>query len=287
MSITSWGVFSTLAALATGITFALSLAMLQKSRLQALQAQVFAQTEASLAEFLIFLPPTQFWCLVAAVVLPTGFIVLFQFGPFWAVLVVAAIVLLLPWFRHLLHAKRCDRIAQQLPDVVLALANALAAGLALAPALAAVCPRLPQPIEQEFSLLNRRLQWGDSLAAGLADFYQRVPRGGVYQFLLVLTLAKQHGAQQVTVLQRLAKSLQQRIYAERRLRSFSAQARLQGRVMLMLPIGLFVVLQWVQPSDNALLLTTHTGQFMLALAAIMMLIGHLLVRQLIRTTPDD
>ncbi|HET8816919.1 MAG TPA: type II secretion system F family protein [Pseudidiomarina sp.] len=287
MSVVAWGIVSSLVALATGVSLALALALLQKSRLQALQQDVFARTEASLAEFLIFLPALQFWGLLGIIIGPGALVIMLQFGVLWGLSATVIALLLLPWLRRHLHWQRCEKISRQLPDVVQALSTALAAGLALAPAFDAICPRLSQPIRQEFIVLNRRLQFGDSLSAGLHDFYLRVPRGGVYQLFLALTLGSQHGAQQVNLLQRLAKSLRQKIYAEERLRSLSAQARLQGRVMLLLPIGLFVILQWVQPGNNELLINTRLGQMMLVCAAIMMCIGHFIVRQLVRTTPDD
>lgn len=282
-----WGIISTLVALAAGVSMALTLALLQKSRLHALQQQVFARTEANLAEFLIFLPALQFWGLIGIIVGPAALLILIQFGLLWALIMTIASVLILPWLRRYWHGRRCTKISRQLPDVVQALANALAAGLALAPAFEAVHPRLPQPIKQEFILLNRRLQFGDSLASGLQDFYRRVPRGGVYQLYLALTLGSQHGSQQVTILQRLAKSLRQKIYAEERLKSLSAQARLQGRVMLFLPVGLYIVLNWIQPSGTELLTSTQMGQMMLLGAVLLMFLGHLVVRQLVRTTPDD
>lgn len=282
-----WGVVSTLVTLAAGISLALAMALLQRSRLHALQQKVFARTEANLAEFLIFLPAVQFWGLLGIIIGPTALVIMIQFGLLWALVATVISFLLLPWLRRHLHWQRCEKISRQLPDVVQALSNALAAGLALGPAFEAVCPRLSQPVKQEFILLNRRLQLGDSLAAGLYDFYQRVPRGGVYQLYLALTLGSKHGSQQVNILQRLTKSLRQKIYAEERLRSLSAQARLQGRVMLLLPIGLFLALQWVQPGSNELLINTRAGQIMLTSAAVMMLIGHLLVRRLVRTVPDD
>lgn len=69
--------------------------------------------------------------------------------------------------------------------------------------------------------------------------------------------------------------------------SLSAQARLQGKIMFVLPIGLFFAIGAVQEESKTVLLSTSGGQLLLLLAACLMAIGLLLTRRIMGRFNDD
>ncbi len=254
--------------------------LLNRHQVRQLHNELRHETEQTLAEFLIYMSAGRLWLISAFMLLPPALFI----GLWWdltaALLGLVAFAIAIPWLRRWLLVKRYQRIGIQLPDCLHMVSNAMASGLSLLPALELTGGQLQRPLRSEFILLVHRLKLGDALSQALDDFYRRVPTEAVQFFSLTLTLGMQHGGQQVAVLQRMATALQQQLYARERLQSLSAQARMQGKVMFMLPIGLFFILQRLHPANTELLTGTQRGQIILGICLVLMLIGHLLIRRI-------
>ncbi|RUO51374.1 hypothetical protein CWI69_11855 [Pseudidiomarina halophila] len=244
--------------------------------------------ESSLAAFLIFIPARMFWSLLLITALPITLACLLMFDDWWwAALASIAYFACLPWLRSSLFKRRRYRIEKQLPGAIHLLASSLQAGLSLTPALELASQQLAAPLKTEFWLLVQRQRTGDSLAIALADFYQRAPSPIVRYFTFALETGNKYGGQQVQMLERMAGAIQQQHYAKERMLSLSAQARLQGKIMFVLPIGLFFAIGAVQEEAKTVLLTTTSGQLLLLLAACLMAIGLLLTRRIMGRFNDD
>ncbi len=242
--------------------------------------QIKLTTEQSMADFLIYLPARQLWSRAAMLVAPIALLVAIAISVGAMLIMVTTLLLVLPWLKKLLLKLRHKAISKQLPDFIGQLANACAAGLGLSRAFEVTAAQVPIPLRYEIQLVVRRNRTGDSLHDALQGFHDRVPIPAVMYFVFTVQLGLKHGSQQVETLKRLALSIQQQIYARERLLSLSAQARMQGKVMLALPVLLFFLLKHIQPSNVELLLRTTAGNLMLFGCAILLTVGHLLIRQI-------
>ena len=238
-------------------------------------------TEQSLAEFLIYMPASQFWGRFCVLLSP----LIIVMGSFFSVVVavmVASIAFVSTYFiKNALLARRLKLVNRQLPDALDLLVTAVSAGLSFHAALESTAPQLPMPLRQEWSLMVRLTKTGEGIFPALANFYKRIKSESVLQFLLTVHLGLRHGAQQVLVLQRLAQSLRQQHYAIERVKSLSAQARMQGKVMLLLPVGLFAVLHYLHPDNTQTLIQTSLGNVLLAACLALMVCGHILIRKIL------
>ncbi len=267
----------------TGLIWALS-----SQSLGDLKRQLQRDTEVSMAAFLIFLPAQTFWLLVGSTAVPIGLVAYIILAKWWWALIAALCYLAcLPWLRAVLLRQRRQKLEQQLPGALQLLASSLNAGLSLLPALDLAARQLSPPLKTEFRLLVQRQRTGDSLALALSDIYRRSPSALVRFFTFALETGNKYGGQQVQMLERMARAMQQQHYAKQRMLSLSAQARLQGKIMFVLPIGLFFAIGEVQQDTKVLLLTTTSGQLLLLLCACLMLIGVLLTRRLMGRFNDD
>lgn len=246
-----------------------------------LQEWLTENTEQSLADFLIYMPAGQFWARIAMILTPL------VCGVWLVVSFTSAIVLALSalastyFIKNALLARRLVQVNRQLPDGLDLLVTAVSAGLSFHAALERTASQLPKPLRQEWALMVRLTKTGDGIYPALENFYQRVSSESVLQFLLTVHLGLQHGAQQVLVLQRLAQSLRQQHYAVERVKSLSAQARMQGKVMLLLPVGLFAVLHKLHPENTHTLLNTSMGNMLLLVCVALMICGHILIRKVL------
>lgn len=238
-------------------------------------------TEQSLADFLIYMPASQFWTRFAVALAPLVVILGVVVSLTSAILVAGAGLISTYFIKNALLARRLNQVNRQLPDGLDLLVTAVSAGLSFQAALEQTAPQLPWPLKQEWSLMVRLTKTGEGIYPALANFYQRIKSEPVLQFLLTVHLGLQHGAQQVHVLQRLTQSLRQQHYAVERVKSLSAQARMQGKVMLMLPVGLFAVLHKLHPENTQALLETSVGNLLIGACVGLMVCGHILIRKVL------
>lgn len=276
---------SLLIALSVGLVGTIAL-LLSKDRRQALQQQLQVQTENTLWEFLSLATARQVWLISLLMMVPMMALITLVTSLFWAAAMALATGALLPLLRGKLLQRRQQQISLQLPDVLTLLSHAMASGMSLLPALELTVSQSPQPLKGELALMLQRMRLGESLSSALNALAARVPTLAIQFFALTMQIGARHGGQQVAVLQRMAAALQAQNIAQQRLMSLSAQARLQGRVMFLLPIGLFLILRWLHPENTALLTETRAGWIILAVSVALLLVGHLLVRRIMQSAAD-
>ncbi|MDN7130651.1 type II secretion system F family protein [Pseudidiomarina sp. 1APR75-15] len=262
--------------------------LLAQQPLREIKQRLERDAELSLAAFLIFIPARLFWLILSVLVLPVViFMSLMVANGVWSVLACLLCFAGLPWLRTTLLKRRRQKIEKQLPNALQLLASSLQAGLSLTPAIELVAKQLPRPLQMEFRLLVQRQRTGDSLMLALEDFYRRSPSTMVRFFTFAIDTGHRYGGQQAQMLSRMACAIQQQQYARERMLSLSAQARLQGKVMFVLPFGLFFAIGEVQEQSKALLLTTQEGRVLLLLCGCLMLIGIALTRRIMGRFNDD
>lgn len=181
-----------------------------------------------------------------------------------------------------MHARRMHRIAHQLPDALDALAGALRAGLSLTQSLATLADQQPRPIALEFALVLRKQRLGMALEQALLELARRVPRHEIVLFVTSVRVARDLGGNLSDALDRLAATLRRKLAMEDKIAALTAQGRLQGWIVGLLPIFLAAVLGWLEPSTMRLLYTTPIGWSVLAVVGVLLGAGALLIRKIVR-----
>ncbi|RUO57339.1 type II secretion system F family protein [Pseudidiomarina insulisalsae] len=249
---------------------------------QQIRSSLARETENSLATLLIFLPVTQFWTLVGGFTLLVCTLVLVISQQWqWVLACFVLCIAALPWLRVVARNRRVTLIERQLPEALRLLATSLQAGLSLMPALILTAQQVRAPLATELKLVAQRQQTGDSLTAALNDFYQRADTALVQFFTFALITSARYGGQQAEMLNRMARAIQQQHYAQERILSLSAQARLQGKIMFVLPLFLYVAIRAVSTESSQLLTQTDAGKLVLVVCACMMAVGFFLTRRIL------
>ena len=100
-----------------------------------------------------------------------------------------------------------------------------------------------------------------------------------------LILGFRSGGQQSELLMRLAENLQKQEHIRERQATLSSQAKMQARVLVLMPIALFFLLRSMKPDHIAMLTGTLVGQLMLVAAGVLMIIGGWMMKKILNT--DD
>jgi tight adherence protein B len=186
-----------------------------------------------------------------------------------------------PWVFRWLRRRRIDQIEQQMPDALLMLAGTARAGLSLQAAIRQVSLELPAPLSQEFNLIQREQRLGLSLDDSLENLSHRVPVQSVNLMVSAMRIANEAGGSLAETLERASQTLRSQHAMELKIRSLTAQGKLQAWVVGLLPLLLFYILARMEPEAMSVLWTTRMGWGVIAVVLIMEMFGILFIRRIV------
>lgn len=170
--------------------------------------------------------------------------------------------------------KRIRRFESQLPDALLMIVGALRSGASLPIALESVTTESTPPISQEFDLLLREMRLGVDFSVALHNLERRVPLQDLGMVTAGMALSREVGANLAETLDSIAKTIRAKLQMEGKIRSLTAQGKLQGLVMSGLPVFLILILRFMEPEAMEPMFTTWYGWVTLAVIGIAILIGY-------------
>ena len=173
---------------------------------------------------------------------------------------------------------------QQLPDALLMITGALRAGASLPIAMDSVASEGRTPISQEFELLLREMRMGVDFGDALQAMEKRVPLADLALVTAGMALSREVGANLAETLESIARTVRAKLQMEGKIRSLTAQGKMQGVVMAGLPVFLIIVLNVMEPEAMAPLFHAWYGWVTLAVITITLGIGYHFIRRI--TTID-
>jgi tight adherence protein B len=208
------------------------------------------------------------WCLVAA-----AFIALTALAP-------RRLERRARWIVGVRGRRRDDLAADAaLPGVARRLAAEVGAGRTLVRALRAAAVDAPPPLDAALAETGARLASGGRAWAVLEHAFPG--NGGCRLLAASLELQARAGGDLPRLLRTLASALDDRAQVEAELRALTAQARFSAVVVPLLPLGALGILSLAEPRGVRLLLTTPIGLAVVAIAAVLDIVGALLIRRLL------
>ena len=185
--------------------------------------------------------------------------------------------LALRWIKN----RRHRAFIEQLPDALQGLASSMRAGSNLGRGLELLSQQQAAPLGEEFALILRRQRLGEDLESGLNGLLARFPSEEVGLFRSAVVVSHQVGGDLAGTLDMLAATLRERAQVEERILALTAMGRMQGRVMMVLPIAIGGMLYVQQPLIMVRLVTEPIGWAVIALAAGMMGIASVAIRRIV------
>lgn len=184
------------------------------------------------------------------------------------------------WLVRYLAKRRISQFEQQLPDALLMLTGSLRAGASLPIALEGVALEGKPPISQEFELLLRELRLGVDFGVAVHNLERRIPLQDLAMVTAGMALSREVGANLAETLDSIAKTIRAKLQMEGKIRSLTAQGKMQGIVMACLPLFLIMVLRFLEPEAMEPMFTTWYGYVTLAVIAVADMIGYFFIRKI-------
>jgi tight adherence protein B len=197
--------------------------------------------------------------------------------------VCAALIALLPLVQlNMRHAKRKRMIEDQLPEALDFLARILRAGHSLATAMQMAGDELPEPLAGEFQLCYAKHSLGSPLEDVMKEMAQRIDVTDVAFFVTAVLIQRQTGGDLAEVLKNIAGMVRSRIRLQQHVKAITAEGRLVGGILLVLPFIFLVILYILNPAYAGVLFTTPEGRYLLMGGVFLQIMGLITIRRIVR-----
>jgi len=247
------------------------------------QRSAIQQTaKGGLEDMFIFIDPTQlFYYNIAALVL-VPLALWFLFDNVLLVVGSAIAITLAPKFvvNHL-RKKRLSQFERQLPDALLMVSGSMRAGASLVVGMESMIKEQKPPLSQEFELMLREQRLGVDFDTAMKNMEQRLPLQDFILVVAALRISREVGGNLAEILETLAETLRRKHQMEGKIDSLTAQGRMQGLIMTMLPIFLLVILAKMEPESMAPMFNTLAGWATLGVIGVMEVIGYFAIQKIV------
>ena len=229
------------------------------------------------------LRPYEFRLLQAGSAVVFMLVGLLRFGIEIPVVVLAVIGYVLPAIY--LRNRRGHRLRQfeaGLPRAMELIANSMKAGQSVAQSLSAVTDNAGPPLSDEFGLARREIELGASVESALNNMVKRIGSADLRLVVMVITIQHSVGGDLPAILITLADTMKQRAETRAEILASTAQSRATALIITLLPIAAALLLYFIVPDYFRPMFLNPLGWAIIVLAAILLLIGNIIIRRLTR-----
>jgi tight adherence protein B len=160
--------------------------------------------------------------------------------------------------------------------------SALRVGIGLHSSLGLVARECPNPLGREFQLCFDEQNFGLELRNAMNNLTARAPLQDLRIVATGIMIQSESGGNLAEVLEKTSKVIRERFRIKRQIRVHTAQGRLTGWILTLLPIGLGIMLYFIDPTMMSVLWTRPIGIKLLWGGAGMMTIGTVIIQKIVR-----
>ncbi|HKW69493.1 MAG TPA: type II secretion system F family protein [Candidatus Dormibacteraeota bacterium] len=229
----------------------------------------------------IELRPYEFRIIQGITALLFGVIGLLRFGIGPEVLILAVLGYVLPalYLRNR-RGHRLRKFDSGLPRAMELIANSMKAGQSVTQSLASVTDNAGPPVSDEFALARREIELGASVESALNNMVGRIGSSDLRLMVMVITIERSVGGDLPAILITLADTMRQREEMRAEIMAATAQSRGTALIITLLPIVAAVILYFLVRDYFRPMLVNPVGWFLLALAAVLLFVGNVIIRRL-------
>ncbi|MGB3714953.1 MAG: type II secretion system F family protein [Candidatus Promineifilaceae bacterium] len=185
--------------------------------------------------------------------------------------------------------RRMRAFENQLSDTLNLWVNALRSGYSVLQAMEAIATELPAPVSVEFERVVQEVRLGLGVPQALGNMLRRVPSDDLDLVITAVNIQREVGGNLAEVLDTISFTIRERVRIKGEIRTLTAQGRLSGWIISLLPIGLALVLLVINPGymgqlfENAepFLFGIPCGWIVVGAGLVMMGIGVVIIQKIV------
>ena len=180
------------------------------------------------------------------------------------------------------RAKHMQRFEQQLPEALDLMGRALRAGHAFPTAIKMVADEMKDPIAGEFRILFDETNYGVPQQTALLNLASRTDSTDLSYFVVAVLIQRDSGGNLAELLDNIAAIVRARLKLYGEIRTLSAEGRLSAWILGCLPFATAALINLVNPGFMKVLWEDPAGINFIYGALLMMVLGVLWMRKIIR-----
>jgi tight adherence protein B len=175
-----------------------------------------------------------------------------------------------------------NQLFRQLPDTIQLVVSTVRSGLPVNEAFRAISREMPQPTAGQFAIVCSELSLGRSPEETIEAVYQRTQVAEYGIFAVTLAVQMKSGGSLAETLQTLAETVRQRVALADRAKALAGEVIFSSRALSCAPLIIGGVLYAINPQSVDMLFSDPTGNMLLAYAVASVVVGHFVIRWMIR-----
>jgi tight adherence protein B len=182
----------------------------------------------------------------------------------------------------LLRMKRDRRLKNfntALPDAIDLMARALRASMNSS--MEMIAEQSPEPLASEFVQVFKQQRLGLHFREALMQMGSRIPSKDLQFLITAILVQKETGGDLTEILDRTTHVIRDRIRIQGEVRTHSAQGRMTGWILGLLPVIMLVLLNIASPGYSSVLFHDPTGQKLLYTGGVLIVLGGLVIRKIV------
>lgn len=197
-------------------------------------------------------------------------------------LILGSIGWILPaMFVKLRRSRRYKTFNDQLGDGIVLISNSLKAGYSFLQAVDSIATEMPPPISDEFKKVLKELRLGVDTEKALENLIQRVELEDLELVVTAVMIQREIGGNLSEILDNISGTIRERIKLKGEIRTLTAQGKISGVVISILPIALGGILFLINPEYIMTLFRSKYGLIIVGISIINQIIGMIAINKIV------
>lgn len=171
------------------------------------------------------------------------------------------------------YYQRLALYEQQLPEALDIMKRGLQAGYSFADTIKLISEQVPNPLGREFTLVFADINYRKDIRKAMTGLLERVPSVSNMALISAVLVQRETGGNLVENIDKLTIIIRDRFKFNRQLKTLSAEGRMSGWVLVLIPFVLLAVMFVTTPTYVTELLSTEQGHRLLMYGGVGMALG--------------
>jgi len=177
--------------------------------------------------------------------------------------------------------QKLKRFNQQLIDALSIISNSLRAGYSFMQAIELVSKEMPDPIRKEFGRTFREISLGTTLEEALHKLGRRVTSDDLELIITAVLIQRQIGGNLAEIMDNISDTIRDRIRIQGEIKTLTAQGRLSGMVIGLIPLFLIGMMFLLNPEYLLPLFKSSLGLLMFSVGIVGEIIGIIIIKKIV------
>jgi tight adherence protein B len=182
---------------------------------------------------------------------------------------------------RVMRSQRLKAFNTALPDAIDLMSRCLVAGHSIGSSIEMIGQQAPEPLAFEFVQVYQQQRLGLQFRDALLQMGERVPSRDLQFFITAILVQKETGGDLTEILSRAAHVIRERIRIQGEVRTRTAQGRLTGWILGLLPVVMLLLINIISPGYSHVLFHDPIGQDLMYAGATLIAIGAFCIMRIV------